>query len=246
MVANGQDVDAVDKFGATALHEASAAGEVEAAALLRELGADPTRVDRAGRTPDDLLVESRLNQAALLLHFAITGDPAAGLRQGNTVDAQDGDGNTALHLAYGAGHPDAATRLFALGADMTIKNRYDLTPAQMAMVPEGVAWLGELAAAGRVPAADRAALRGMPPDVVSIALLTVAMDEKRTRAVLLCGLRLGIPGTLGSMKRALDWYGTKWIAETSSTAAPPYSRTPRGTGRPATATRSSTSPTAGR
>lgn len=213
MVADGQDVDAVGKLGETALHLASAEGEVEAAALLRELGADPTCRDRAGRTPDELLILSRLNQPALLLHFAITGDPAAGLRPGNAVDAQDRDGNTALHLAYGGGYPDAAIRLLDLGASTTVRNRYDLTPAQMAMVPECVAWLGELAAAGRVPFADREAIRGLPPGVVSIALLTVALNEKRTRAVLLCGLRLGIRETLGAMTQALDWYGTKWIAE---------------------------------
>ncbi|EOD26529.1 hypothetical protein EMIHUDRAFT_435094, partial [Emiliania huxleyi CCMP1516] len=51
LVAAGAEVDAVDRRGRTALHEAASAGEAEVAEVLVELGADPTRKSKAALRP---------------------------------------------------------------------------------------------------------------------------------------------------------------------------------------------------
>ncbi|EOD26585.1 hypothetical protein EMIHUDRAFT_435111, partial [Emiliania huxleyi CCMP1516] len=51
LVAAGAEVDAVDRRGRTALHEAASAGEVEVAEVLVDLGADPTRKSKAALRP---------------------------------------------------------------------------------------------------------------------------------------------------------------------------------------------------
>lgn len=47
----GAPVDLIDLNGCTALHYAVTLGHADATALLLELGADPNRQDRKGRTP---------------------------------------------------------------------------------------------------------------------------------------------------------------------------------------------------
>ncbi|MBJ6985069.1 ankyrin repeat domain-containing protein [Luteimonas sp. MC1750] len=100
-------VDARDARGRSALHEAALAGHVEIIGALLDARADPDARDSTGRTP--LLDAAGGGHAAALDRLAAHAD----------VQAVDGDGRNALHLASlcGSGGAALATRLLELGVD---------------------------------------------------------------------------------------------------------------------------------
>lgn len=97
------------------------------------------------------------------------------------VNSQNPDGDTALHLAYFAGHQDAIARLTAFDADETLRNRRGLVPVEMSEVAKierllmralacmsGCGWTDETS--GR-PLYEE--LRTCPPHVYGPALVDV-------------------------------------------------------------------------
>ena len=70
-----------------------------------------------------------------LIHFiAKTNGPYIKdlLNKGANVDVQDGNGNTALHLAAFEGHNYIAKELLKVGADYNIKNNAGKVPNEIA------------------------------------------------------------------------------------------------------------------
>jgi hypothetical protein len=97
LIAAGVDVDAATRFGHTPLHLAAGTRQEELAGLLVAYGADADRPIAGGRNsrPLHLAAEAGLPRLAALL-----------LRRGADVNARNGDGQTPLDLAEGAGLPD--------------------------------------------------------------------------------------------------------------------------------------------
>lgn len=143
---------------------------------------------------------------------------------GVPIDARDGDGNTALHLAYRDGRLDVVARLRALGAAPTARNAHGLIPPDMrelarveSMLHRG-ARLVE-AAGGWTDAATARALY----DYLSTAHLgiyvvglgrtgTAAGPDHRRRIVALA-VRIGRTGSEDALSRLLDDRATAAMAE---------------------------------
>jgi ankyrin repeat protein len=109
LVGQGEDVDAVDAIGFSALFEAARDGQSGAVNVLLELGADAS-------------LQAHENALSLTaLHMAATGDHAdivaAIIAAGADVDAQGTMGGTALMWAVFEGSRDAARALLESGAD---------------------------------------------------------------------------------------------------------------------------------
>ncbi len=105
--------------GWTALHLAAFFGELEAAALLLDAGADPTT-----------LSSNSLHNTAL--HAAIAGGHADAalllIERGADVHTPDAGGHTPLHIAAEAGLVDVARVLLERGADPLAVDAEDKTP----------------------------------------------------------------------------------------------------------------------
>lgn len=125
----GASVDARDKAGNTALHEAQSAAIVRA---LRRAGADPEARNAEGRTP----LFDRYDDATL----------AALLKAGAHVDARDAKGQTAL---FGLGSGETADRLIRAGADVNARGLDGLSPLETASSEDAVMRL--LAAGATLP-----------------------------------------------------------------------------------------------
>ena len=67
LLAHGAAVDAADGRGMTALMQAAERGRVEAVKALLQAGADPARLDTAGRTAADFARDNRQNYILALL-----------------------------------------------------------------------------------------------------------------------------------------------------------------------------------
>lgn len=108
--------------GWTLLHLASFFGHEATAAALLDLGADHAAVSRneMANTPLHSAVAGRRLAAAMIL-----------LRRGADVDAT-AQGLTPLHLAAHAGHQPLADLLLAWGADATVQDPFENTPADLA------------------------------------------------------------------------------------------------------------------
>jgi len=72
LLAAGVGVNAKDKYGLTALHQAAVRGRIEMAKLLIESGADVNVPDSQGRTPLDK-AKSEEMKALLRAHGAVSG-----------------------------------------------------------------------------------------------------------------------------------------------------------------------------
>lgn len=141
LIAQGQDVNAPQADGATALHWASYWNSLDVVGHLIEAGADVNAANDYGVTPLALACEnasetvvarllgtganpnaSRATGETPLMTCARTGDRAAvDLLLGHGADvntAEPGSGQTALMRAAGEGHTGIARRLVAGGADV--------------------------------------------------------------------------------------------------------------------------------
>jgi ankyrin repeat protein len=122
-IAEGADIDALDRDRRTPLFYAAGYGATEVVAELIRSGADPNKRDKNLETP--------LHFAAREYHIE-TGRLL--LKHGAAVDAQDADGNTPLSHAvfYSRGRGDAIKLLLSFGADRTLCNRADVSPEKLA------------------------------------------------------------------------------------------------------------------
>ncbi len=119
----GADVDAVDRDGRTALHNAAIDGRADLAELLLDRGADPNATDAQQWTP--------LHFAAREHHVALA---ELLLRRGASIDAVDSFGNTPLFRATfdSRGRGEMITTLLRGGADPSHANQCGFSPAKLA------------------------------------------------------------------------------------------------------------------
>jgi ankyrin repeat protein len=114
LIAGGADIHAKDKYGQTALHEASRYGYTEALKLLIAGGADIHAKDQDCRTA---LHEASRNGHTEVLKLLIAG--------GADVNAKDQYGLTALHEASWNGHTECTEILMSKQKDEHLDNTKD-------------------------------------------------------------------------------------------------------------------------
>jgi ankyrin repeat protein len=119
----GANVDAVDRGGGTALHQAACNHHVHVVAALLHAGADARIADDRGWTALHFAARELQPEIAKLL-----------IEAGAEVGAQDQNGNTPLFEAVFATEDDPATiqLLVAAGADMKRKNKHGVSPLGLA------------------------------------------------------------------------------------------------------------------
>lgn len=106
----------------TALMLAAAKGHVGVARRLLEAGADANRTDIYGGTP--LMRAAREGRTEIVRLLVGRRDVA--------INAQDDQGETALHYAAAAGEIESARLLLAHRADPSRRDAYGRTPAMLA------------------------------------------------------------------------------------------------------------------
>jgi len=122
-IAQGADVDALDREGRTALFYAARDGDLEVAEELIRHGANVNARDKNESTP---------------LHFAAnsyrTGVADVLIKHGAKIDAQDVHGNPPLFRAVFAsrGRGDMTKLLLSAGANRTLKNKSGVSPEDLA------------------------------------------------------------------------------------------------------------------
>ena len=119
----GVNVNAVDRGGGTALHQAACNHHILVVKALLSAGADARIADTGGRTALHFAARELQPQIVNLL-----------LDGGADVDARDQDGNTPLSEAVFATQDDPTTiqLLIAAGADMKQKNKHGVSPLGLA------------------------------------------------------------------------------------------------------------------
>jgi len=122
LVAQGDDLNAVNHYGWTALMHAARLGDADIVSLLLEHGAKIDVQDKDGWTA--------LMRAAAKGHDSVV---KILLNHHAAMNLQDKDGYTALHWAAHRGHIVVVKQLLDAGADTGIKNRYGWTPLMVAM-----------------------------------------------------------------------------------------------------------------
>lgn len=136
----GAELEACDGDGLTALGTACAVGNWRLAKFLLERGAKP---DAAGARP------------ALLAAAGGDDDDPAGvqllLRQRARLEARDGDGRSALHVAAAAGHAAIVRALLDAGADAAARDHAGRTPLHEAALAGAPAVLEALLTAHADP-----------------------------------------------------------------------------------------------
>ena len=147
LVAAGINVDDVNQRGETALHLAAEHGHGETVVALLDAGADPmladqndrTAISRAHRRGHADVVAAFAARGGLvyesLLEAAEDGDAAEierHLARNPDLSATDDAGNTALHLAVGAGHAEAARLLLEAGSDANARNELQAVALHLA------------------------------------------------------------------------------------------------------------------
>lgn len=115
------DVDVVDSWGDTPLHEAVRNNHKEIAKLLLEYKSDPNRKNRCGSTPLHRAVVNHYTEIAKLL-----------LMNNAKINTQDSYGDTPLHDAVNKNHIEIIELLLHHGADVTIKNKKNETALDFA------------------------------------------------------------------------------------------------------------------
>ncbi|XP_072229854.1 poly [ADP-ribose] polymerase tankyrase-2-like [Leuresthes tenuis] len=138
LVRHGAVVNVADLWKFTPLHEAAAKGKYDICKLLLQHGADPTRENRDGNTPLDLVkvadtdVQDLLRGDAALLDAAKKGCLARvkKLCTPDNVNCRDSQGrhSTPLHLAAGYNNPEAAEYLLQHGAEVNSEDKGGLIP----------------------------------------------------------------------------------------------------------------------
>lgn len=133
LVKHGANVNVADLWKFTPLHEAAAKGKYEIVKLLLKHGADPTKKNRDGATPLDLVREGDQDVADLLrgnsalLDAAKKGNLARVQRlvTGENINCRDAQGrnSTPLHLAAGYNNFEVAEYLLENGADVNAQDK---------------------------------------------------------------------------------------------------------------------------
>ncbi|XP_072943225.1 poly [ADP-ribose] polymerase tankyrase [Epargyreus clarus] len=166
LVSAGAGVNAADLWRFTPLHEAAAKGKADIVRLLLKHGADPTRRNRDGLTPLQLVragdgdTADALRGDAALLDAAKRGDLARArkLITPQNVNCRDAHGrnSTPLHLAAGYNNPEVAEALLAAGAAVSARDKGGLVPLHNAASYGHLELAALLLRAGTPPnAADR-------------------------------------------------------------------------------------------
>ncbi|XP_054132675.1 poly [ADP-ribose] polymerase tankyrase-2 [Melozone crissalis] len=138
LVKHGAVVNVADLWKFTPLHEAAAKGKYEICKLLLQHGADPTKKNRDGNTPLDLVkdgdtdIQDLLRGDAALLDAAKKGCLARvkKLCSPDNVNCRDTQGrhSTPLHLAAGYNNLEVAEYLLQHGADVNAQDKGGLIP----------------------------------------------------------------------------------------------------------------------
>lgn len=138
LVKHGANVNVADLWKFTPLHEAAAKGKYEIVKLLLKHGADPSKKNRDGATPLDLVREGDQDVADLLrgnsalLDAAKKGNLARVQRlvTGDNINCRDAQGrnSTPLHLAAGYNNFEVAEYLLENGADVNAQDKGGLIP----------------------------------------------------------------------------------------------------------------------
>ncbi|VDO05956.1 unnamed protein product [Rodentolepis nana] len=138
LIQHGANVNVTDLWRFTPLHEAAAKGKFDICRLLLKHGADPTRKNRDGHTPIDLvrdtdsLVYDLLRGDAAVLEAAKRGSltKIQRLITADNINCRDtaGRNSTPLHLAAGYNNLEVVEFLLAAGADVNAQDKGGLIP----------------------------------------------------------------------------------------------------------------------
>ncbi|EUB59223.1 Tankyrase-1 [Echinococcus granulosus] len=138
LIQHGANVNVTDLWRFTPLHEAAAKGKFDICRLLLKHGADPTRKNRDGHTPLDLVKDTDS-----LVYDLLRGDTAVleAAKRGNlakiqrlitpeNINCRDtaGRNSTPLHLAAGYNNLEVVEFLLAAGADVNAQDKGGLIP----------------------------------------------------------------------------------------------------------------------
>ncbi|XP_060719936.1 poly [ADP-ribose] polymerase tankyrase-2-like isoform X1 [Tachysurus vachellii] len=138
LVIHGAVINVADLWKFTPLHEAAAKGKYEICKLLLQHGADPTKKNRDGNTPLDLVKEGDIDIQDLLRGDTALLDAAKKgcltrvkkLCSPGNVNCRDTQGrhSTPLHLAAGYNNLEVAEYLLQHGAEVNSQDKGGLIP----------------------------------------------------------------------------------------------------------------------
>ena len=120
-VDTGDDINATDADGSTALHVAAKKSQTEAVKALIEAGANFDAKDTEGDTPLHIVVKKGQTDVAQAL-----------IKAGASLNAKDDDRNTPLHITVKKGQTKIARALVEAGANLSAKDDNDDTPLHVA------------------------------------------------------------------------------------------------------------------
>jgi ankyrin repeat protein len=124
------DINQKDMHGNTPLHIAIQFNKPQIINYLIDHGANINEVDNQIQTPLHCLIYSAIkNHTNAIEELLKIADLF--LQKGANLDAQDINGNTALHIAVTSQQPDIVNYLLTKNADVTIRNKLGQTPLLM-------------------------------------------------------------------------------------------------------------------